>query len=132
MSWLTQTGRRWFDLVAGVASLASIVAFAVTTRYTLAWVAIGVMFLLVVSFVLTAREEHQRRVTAEEATHQPPGGGIPLYAPTEYQVDALRQVAPRLAEAMDTFGFWELNETLTFPARRSIPSTSHWRTATRG
>jgi len=46
-------------------TVASIVAFAASSRYVLAWVAIGLMGLLVVSFALTAREEHALRLKAE-------------------------------------------------------------------
>ena len=63
--WLSKAGRRWFDLVAGIASLATIVAFALTTQYVFAWVALGAMFLLVVSVALTARDEHAARLAAE-------------------------------------------------------------------
>ena len=66
MAWLPRTAvRRWLDLIGVVLTVVSIVAFAVSSRYVLAWVAIGLMVLLVVSLALTAREEHALRVRAE-------------------------------------------------------------------
>ena len=101
--WLPGTVRRWLDLIGAVLTVASIVAFAATSRYILAWVAIGLLLTLVVSLALTAREEHTARVKAESRTHPPPGGGVPLVAPVDYQVAALRQVIARISET--TTGF---------------------------
>jgi hypothetical protein len=120
MSWLGGVAQRWLALVGAVSTLAGIVALAAEAGHNWAWLAIGGLLLLVLSVGWTARDEHALRLRAEKVTHQPPGGGIPLHAPTEYQVDALRQVVPRLAEAMDTFGFWELNETLKNLPRRNV------------
>jgi hypothetical protein len=120
MSWLGGVAQRWLALVGTVSTLAGIVALVADAGRNWAWLAIAGLLLLVLSVGWTARDEHQRRVVAEGAKHQPPGGGIPLHAPTEYQVNALRQVLPRLAEAMDTFGFWELNETLKNLPRSNV------------
>jgi hypothetical protein len=66
MAWLPRTAvRRWLDLIGVVLTVVSIAAFAVSSRYVLAWVAIGLMVLLVVSLALTAREEHTLRVKVE-------------------------------------------------------------------
>jgi putative flippase GtrA len=58
MGWLGGTVRRWFELMGVLATLASIAAFAVTSEYALAWVAIAVAVLLAVSFAWTARDEY--------------------------------------------------------------------------
>ena len=65
MSWLGKAGRRWLDLVGIVVALATVVAFALTSEYLLAWIAIGALTLLVVSFAWTAKDEHDRRIAAE-------------------------------------------------------------------
>jgi hypothetical protein len=59
----------------------------------------------------------------ENRPHQPPGGGIPLHAPVEYQVAALRQVIPRVSEVIPVFSYWEVEETLkNLPRRGTDPA----------
>jgi hypothetical protein len=74
MGWLAKTGRRWLDLVGIVVAFATIVGFALTSTYLLAWVAIGALVLLVVSFGLTARDEYNKRIASEA---QPSGDHRP-------------------------------------------------------
>jgi hypothetical protein len=50
--------------------------------------------------------------------HVPPGGGLPMVAPVEYQVRALRQVIARIAETTDGFGRAVLDDVL-----RNLPRT---------
>jgi hypothetical protein len=96
--WLAKAGRRWFGLVVGIVSAAGVVGFATTARLYWAWLAIAALALLALSFALTAREEHNRRVAGEAHPHQPPGGGDPIISPVDYQVAALRQVLARISE----------------------------------
>jgi hypothetical protein len=122
MFWLGGTVRRWVSLVGLGLTLAGIAALVAEAGRQWAWLAIGGLVLLVVSLGWTARDEHRRRVAAEEATHQPPGGGLPMYAPAAYQVTALHQVVPRISEAMTEFGLLELQETMkNLPRRGTDP-----------
>jgi hypothetical protein len=122
MSWLGGTVQRWIALVGLAFTLAGIGTLVSKAGRDWAWLVLVGLALLVVSLGWTARDEHKLRVGAEEATHQPPGGGVPMYAPVEYQVSALRQVIKRLSEGMDEFGFFELTETLkNLPRRGADP-----------
>jgi hypothetical protein len=122
MSWLGGVAQRWLALVGAASTVAGIVALALEAGRNWAWLAIGGLLLLVVSTGWTARDEHRRRVAAEAATHQPPGGGIPMRPSVEYQVVALRQVIKRLSEVMNEFGYFELSETLkNLPRRGTDP-----------
>jgi len=70
MGWLPKAGRRWLDLVGIVVALATIVGFALTSEYLLAWIAVGALALLVVSFALTARDAHQTLAARDDGqTH---------------------------------------------------------------
>jgi len=120
MSWLGGAVQRWIALVSLGATILGVVTFAVTEHLPWAWLAIGSLALLVLSAGWTVRDEHQRRIAAEDAPHQPPGDGIPLHAPVDYQVAALRQAIPRLAETMEDFGEWELEEVLKNLPRRHV------------
>jgi hypothetical protein len=120
MFLLGGTVRRWFALVSLVATAAGIATFALTEHIAWAWLAIGALLLLVISLAWTASDEHRRRITAENRPHQPPGGGIPLYAPVDYQVNALRQVVPRVAETINPFGYMEVEETLKNMPRQGV------------
>ena len=114
LGWLVVgTVQRCIAVIGLASTLAGVVTLAVTAHQHWAWLAIGGMALIMVGVAWTARDEHQRRIALENATHKPPGGGLPVYPPVEYQVDALRQVIPRLAEAgLTEFGYRELEETL--------------------
>jgi len=120
MYLLGGTVRRWFALVGVLLTLAGIGALVSEAGRQWAWLAIGGLALLVVSLGWTARDEHQHRVAAEDLPHRPPGDGIPLYAPVDYQVNALRQVLPRVAETISPFGYWEVEETLKNMPRRGV------------
>jgi len=121
MDWLGGAVRRWIALMSLVATIAGIAALASEAGREWAWLAIGGLALLVVSLAWTARDEYRRRVAAETATHQPPGGGLPVSPPVEYQVDALRQVIPRMAGAgLSEFGYWELREVF-----KNLPAAGH-------
>jgi hypothetical protein len=120
LAWLGGTVRRWVSLVGLISTAAGVVTFAANGHVRWAWLAIGGLALLVVSSAWTAHDEHRRRVALESTPHQPPGDGVPLHAPTEYQVKALRQVVPRVAETINPFGYWELEETLKNMPRHGV------------
>jgi hypothetical protein len=121
MVLLGGTVRRWIALVSFAATVAGIVGFAATEHLKWAWFAIVGLALLVASFAWTAYDERQKRLVAEDRPHIPPGDGVPLYSPVEYQVKALRQAIPKLAEAgLTTFGEWEVEETLKNLPRRGV------------
>ncbi len=120
MSWLGGTVQRWFALVSVVATVVGVATFAVTEHLKWAWLAIAGLLLLAASLAWTAHDEHRKRIAADEATHRPPGGGIPLLSPVEYQVNALRHVIPRLSEVMDRFGYMELDAVMKNLPRRGV------------
>jgi len=120
MSWLEGTVQRWVALVGLVGTAIGVVTFAVTEHLPWAWLALAGMLLLAASFAWTASDEYKKRLAAERTTHQPPGGGVPLSAPVEYQANALRQIIVRMAESMDQFGRYELDQTLRNLPRRGV------------
>jgi hypothetical protein len=66
MSWLGGTVRRWIALVSVALTAVGVGALAAQAGRDWAWLAIGGMFLLVVSVGWTARDEHNKRLSLEE------------------------------------------------------------------
>jgi hypothetical protein len=121
MYLLGGTVRRWIALVGLGLTVLGVVQLALQAGRNWAWLAIGGMALLVISLGWTVRDEHQRRVAAEDAPHRPPGDGVPLRSPVGYQVAALHQAIPRLTDAgLDQFGLWELEDALKNLPRRGV------------
>lgn len=60
-------------------------------------------------------------VPVKRPAHQPPGGGIPLAAPLDYELDALRQVVAALRKTNTReFDFMTLREVLRKLPRKRI------------
>jgi len=112
MAWLGGMVRRCGALLSVAATVVGIATFAVTEHLTWAWLAIGGLAVFATGAAWTANDEHDKRVALEAMQHQPPGGGLPLVAPVDYQVIALRQVIARISETTQDFGRAALDDVL--------------------
>jgi hypothetical protein len=117
MAWLGKTAvRQCFGVVGALMTLVGVITLFGHHRLT--WLVITGLAVLAAVFALIAYDEHRRRLNAETRLHQPPGGGLPLLAPVEYQVTALRQVIARVTETRDEIDLGTIAEVL-----KNLPRT---------
>ena len=113
---LSRAGQKWLAVVGAVSTVVGVIGLGVSHRLWWAWIAIGSLALFAVSLYWVAREEQGKRIAAESSRREvvPPGHDSAFFpAPTDYQVNALRQAIIKFKETGATqFDNYGLNVML--------------------
>jgi hypothetical protein len=118
MAWLGKTAvRQCFAVIGALMTIVGVITLFGHHRLT--WLVITGLAVLLAVFALIAYDEHRRRVQVEARSHQPPGDGLPLVPPVDYQVTALRQLVARVGETQQNFDLGMVGEVL-----KNLPRTN--------
>jgi len=102
-AWSKDVGKWWWSLAGAALVVLSLYALVHQSRRHLGWLVAAACVLLLIASFVAYHKERGRRLGATSAPHTPPGGGVPLYPPVEYQVEALRQCVRAFRDAGPNF-----------------------------